>query len=64
MSFRTKQPDLEHESLPVEEEEVSSHREAEPLPYFAGTRKIALRWLGPATGMITRQAPSEKAGKK
>ena len=64
MSFRSRMPELETDDLPVEEEEVASHQEAAPLPYFAGTRKIALRWLGSATGMITEQAPNEKVGKK
>jgi hypothetical protein len=64
MSFKTRQPDLETATLPVEEEEVATHQEAVPLPYVAGTRKVAVRWLGPATALITRQAPKEKTGKK
>jgi len=52
------------EPLPVEPEEIASHQEAVPVPWWAGTRKVALRWITPATQMITEQAPQEKPGKK
>jgi hypothetical protein len=59
-----KTPDLEPDLLPVEDEEVSTHQEAVPVPYLAGTQKIALRWISPALNMVTKQAPDQKAGKK
>lgn len=50
--------------IPVEDEELSTHQEAVPVPSWWGTRHIALRWLAPAYDMITEQAPDDQPGKK
>lgn len=51
------------DEVPVEDEALATHQEAIPLPYLAGTRKIAARWIGPAENMKTRLAESTP-GKK
>lgn len=56
--------DLEKEDWPVGEEEITTHQEAVPVPYMAGTRKVALRWISPAVDLVTVQAPDETPGKK
>lgn len=48
----------------LEDEELATHQETIPVPYIAGTRMVALRWLGPAYDMVTRQAPDDRPGKK
>lgn len=55
---------LEKEKIPVEEEEISTNREAEPLPYGAGTFKATARWIVEASNRITKQAPQQQQGKK
>lgn len=45
-------------ALPLEKEDVSKHQEAVPLPYFAGTRKMALRWMTGATDRVTKKLDS------
>jgi hypothetical protein len=62
MSMR--QSKTANEPLPVEPEEIATHKEAVPVPWWAGTRKIAVRWMTPAMLMITEQAPQERPGKK
>ena len=56
--------DLERDDWPIAEEEVTTHQEAIPVPYIAGTRRVALRWVSPAVDMITIQAKDETPGKK
>jgi hypothetical protein len=51
-----KVPKHEKDDIPVEAEELATHQEAIPLPYVAGTRHIAGRWMAPATAMITKKA--------
>lgn len=54
-------PEVEKDS--IQEEEVATHQEAIPVPYFAGTRKIAVRWITPAISIITKknkEAPTKK----
>jgi hypothetical protein len=43
------------EDFPVEEEEVATHQEAVPVPYLAGIRRIAARWLDDGLDMKVRQ---------
>lgn len=54
--------DLEADDVPVEEQDLSSAQETAPLPWFAGQRLVALRWLSPALEMTTKQAktPAQK----
>lgn len=56
--------DIEKTELPVEEEEVATHQEAIPVPFVAGTRRVALRWMTPAFGLVTQLAPDKRPGKK
>lgn len=56
--------EIEREDLPVEDEEVSTHQEANPVPWLCGTRRVALRWITPAFALATQAAPEETPGKK
>lgn len=56
-----KTPDVENDS--IQEEEVSTHQQAIPVPYFAGTRKIAIRWITPAFNLVAIRAKNT-LGKK
>jgi hypothetical protein len=58
-----KSVDTPETDLPVEDEEIATHQEAIPVPFLAGTRKIAGRWISPATNLITKEAQNE-VGKK
>ena len=51
------------DDIPAEAEEIATHQEAVPVPYLAGTRKLAARWLGPAVSMVTVQAEDAIAKK-
>jgi hypothetical protein len=42
--------------LPFQQENVASNQQSVPLPYLAGTRLIAVRWMSPALDEITHQA--------
>lgn len=53
----------ERDEVPLEDESLDTAQEAIPVPYIAGTRRIALRWISPALDMITREAPDD-VGKK
>jgi hypothetical protein len=48
--------------VPFQQENVSTNQQDIPLPYFAGERLIALRWISPAFNETTTQA--QGAGKK
>lgn len=48
----------------IEDEDLATHQENIPVPYVAGTRRVAVRWLDTALNLITEQAPDERPGKK
>jgi hypothetical protein len=48
--------------LPFQAENLATNQQAIPLPYLAGTRVIALRWITSATSEVTTQA--QGTGKK
>ena len=52
------------DDVPVGDEELASNQEAVPLPYLAGRRRIALRWIEDAVDIESVQAPDDKPGKK
>jgi hypothetical protein len=57
----SKQPQ-KTEPLPFQKENVATNQQNVPLPYFAGERVIAGRWISPALNQIRQQATG--AGKK
>ncbi|MBX3747345.1 MAG: hypothetical protein KF833_18705 [Verrucomicrobiae bacterium] len=59
-NIRTPDPD----DSPIGDEELATHREAQPVPWMAGTRRIALRWLDDALDIKAVQAPNDRPGKK
>ena len=48
--------------LPFQSENVASNQQSVPLPYLAGTRVIAARWISPALNQVTHQV--QGSGKK
>ena len=48
----------------LEDREVSTNRQAMPLPMFAGEAKFALVWLCEPFSQFTTPAPTERPGKK
>lgn len=61
-AFKPKAKPVPKELLPFQAENVASNQQSVPLPYMAGTRLIALRWISPATDMMTQQVKG--SGKK
>lgn len=55
--------DLPKDDLPLENEDFATFQEAIPVPYLAGKRKIAVRWIAPAAEMVTKKAKTP-TGKK
>lgn len=64
MSSKTAQLPEEIDETTLEPETLATNQETIPVPYLAGTRLIALRWISPALDMVTRQAPDDRPGKK
>ncbi len=66
MSFgsRNDVPAPAPEPTAMESESVSTAQEARPLPYIAGERKIAVRWISRVYNQYTREAPQQRPGKK
>lgn len=56
MSFQKTPP--EKQLVPFQKENVSTQQNDIPLPYLAGTRVVAVRWLSPALDQVNVQAPS------
>lgn len=48
--------------VPFQQENVATNQQDIPLPYFAGERLIALRWITPAMNEVTQQVKGN--GKK
>jgi hypothetical protein len=48
--------------LPFQKESVATNQQSAPLPCFAGTRLVAIRWISPAFDRVTQQV--QGAGKK
>ncbi len=58
-------PNLKKDEIPIQDEEIATHQEAVPLPWFAGARKISGRWISEATDRITKAvAQTGKKGAK
>jgi len=54
----------ETDDLAIEPETVATIQEAVPVPYLAGTRAIALRWINPPVEVFSVQAKDGRPGKK
>jgi hypothetical protein len=52
------------DDFPVEPEAVATMQEAIPVPYLAGTRVIALRWISAPVEVFSVQAKDERPNKK
>lgn len=64
MSAKGSKSPAQLDETTLEGEDMSTHQETIPVPWVAGTRLIAIRWIAPALDMVTRQAPDERPGKK
>ncbi len=66
MGFGNKKnaPAPEPEPTGIENETISSSQEAVAVPYLAGERKIALKWITRIYNQNTVEAPVERPGKK
>lgn len=54
----------ETDDLPTEEMDFSQAREAVPVQWFRGTRRVSLQWLTDAEDVRSKQAPDERPSKK
>lgn len=64
MSFGNHKPPPEPDTAGIEEEQVSSSQESVPVPFVAGTRKIAVKWISRVYNQKSKPAPAERPGKK
>jgi hypothetical protein len=64
MSSKGSQDLGETDDMPLEPESVATMQEAVPVPFLAGTRAIALRWISPPVSVFSVQAKDERPGKK
>ena len=55
-------PPKDPDETGLEEESVSSSREAVPVPFLAGERKIAVTWITPVYKLYSRQADTGTSG--
>lgn len=53
----------ERDEFPVEDEELSTHQEAIPVPFICGVRRVSARWIDDAREMETRQTKDNYAKK-
>lgn len=58
------QPDPDPSVGNLDANEVSTNKQASPLPMFAGEAKFALVWLCEPYNQFTKEAPAERPGKK
>lgn len=58
----TKPPDTD--DLPTEPMDFAQAREAVPVQWFVGRRRVAGQWLSDALDIRTKQAPDERPSKK
>lgn len=50
--------------VPFEDEALSTHQEAIPVPLVQGTRMVAAVWITPIYGQRVEEVPAERPGKK
>jgi hypothetical protein len=53
---------IKEEAIPFQKENLATNQQAVPLPYLAGTRLVAVRWITPALNKVTQDVKG--AGKK
>lgn len=64
MSAKGKSSPAELNRDTIEEEDLATHQEVVPVPFQAGTRLVALRWISGALDQVARQAKEDRPGKK
>ena len=48
----------------LEPEDLATNQEAVAVPLGAGEFKVAVKWISPIYNQFTREAPTERPGKK
>jgi len=64
MSSKGSRDQGQTDDVPVEPETLSTAQESIPVPYLAGTRLVAIRWISLPFAVFAVQAKDEKPGKK
>lgn len=64
MGLKSQNRPAELDELPAEAEDVVTSQESIPVPYLAGTRLLALRWITDAMSVYSEQAPDSRPEKK
>lgn len=57
-------PSPQAQPFGLQDQMTSSPQQAIPLPYVAGTRKVAAKWFTPVYNLRTAPAPALKPSKK
>ena len=57
-------PDVAPEETGIEDEQVSNSLESVPVPWFCGTRLIAVTWISPVYNQRAEEAPESLPAKK
>jgi hypothetical protein len=61
---RNYKPAESRDTAGIDEPDVSNVSEARPVPYVAGTRKLAVTWIGRVYRQFNKRAKDERPGKK
>jgi hypothetical protein len=61
---RKKNTTEEPDPTGLDDQQLSTSQEAVPLPWLAGERKIAVKWISRIYNQFAREAPVERGSKK
>lgn len=57
-------PDQPQDQANMDDTDLSTNQEGIVLPWFCGEQKIAVHWISPVYNQTTKEAPTERPGKK
>ena len=59
------QPATEPEPTGIDNEEMSNSQEGTPVPFIAGERRLAIKWISRIYNSVAKEAPAQRpSGKK
>ena len=58
MSFGNPQPPT-NQPFGIQDQQTSKTQQATPVPYIAGTRKVAVTWITPIYNLYSAPAPNQ-----
>ena len=61
---KTSKPTQDATPEAVDDSDYATSQESKPVPWMAGTRKVAATWISPIYQQHAEPAPSERPGKK